>query len=235
MNLVDVFIIIGIAVCILIGVYKGFLHSLLGIGAFLVSWLLSVILGPLVARSINKSYDLLNTLSIYIEGADSLGSIDNAKIPVNGLSDIKLDSIIDNANIPQPFPQLIKLNIKSQAFESAGMKTLGDYTNQTLSIVLINILAFFIIFIIARIVLQFFINGYDSTWNLPIINQYDSLLGGSFGLINGILFLFVIFILVPTFLAIQPTKIIQQYLDSSLLGGFFYKSNFLLNSMRGVL
>ena len=233
MNLVDFFIIVVLSACILIGVYKGFLHSLLGIGAFLISWLMCAILGPTVARSLDKSHKLLDTLSIYVEGADSLGSIDNAKIPVSELTDVRLDSIIDNANIPEPFPQLIKLNIKKGTFPQ--LQTLGDYTNQTLSIVLINILAFFVIFIIARVVLQFVINGYDSTWKLPIIRQYDSLLGGSFGLINGILFLFVIFILVPTFLAIQPTKIIQQYLDSSLLGSFFYKSNFILNSMRGVL
>ncbi len=235
MNLVDAGILVVIVLCVLEGVHKGFLHALGGIAAFFFSWLLGVVLNPLVANSLNNSYDLLNTLSTYVEGADSLGNIENAKLLVNGLTESKLNSIIDHANFTTPFPQLIKLNVTSEAFREEGLRTLGEYTNHTLAIVILNIAAFLLVFVIARLVFGFILNGYDKTVGLPVLKHFDPLLGGGFGLVNGIFLLFALFILVPTFMAVQPVKFVQQYLDSSLLGSFFYQSNFILNSIRGVL
>lgn len=235
MNLVDYFILFIIAICVMEGVYKGFLHALLGVGAFFLSWLASICFYPLLARGLDAKYDLALTLSTYVEGSDYLGSVENMHTAVASLSDDKLSSIIDAADFPLPFTGLIRQNVQDRAFSNIGLHTLGEYTNHTISIVVINLLCFLLVFFLARFILGFVINAADRAYGFPVLQQFDGLLGGSFGFISGIFIAFVLFTAVPAFLAVQSTAFFKQYFDSAFLGPFFYQSNFILNGIRGIL
>lgn len=235
MNLIDLFIIILIAITVLEGIYKGFINSVSNIGAFFLSWITAFIFSPGISKLVQGSEKIFTSLLTYVDGAEKLGNIDNAKMLIDQVKDTDLNTIINNANFPQPFSSLIKDNIANRAFADKGIHTLGDYVNQTIACTIVNILSFLFIFLIASILFTFIINAMDKTLKFPVLRQFDSLLGAGFGLIHGCFTLFIVFLVVPIILILMDVKIVSEYLNGSFLGSFFYKSNFILNFMRGVI
>ncbi len=235
MNLIDLFVMIIVAITILEGVYKGFINSVSRIAAFFLSWIASFIFSPGVASLVQGDQKLFTSLVTYVDASEKLGAIDNAKILISQIKDTDLNTIIGNANFPKPFPELIKQNIANHAFDKQGLANLGDYVNQTIACAVVNILCFLFVFLIAAVVFTFVINALDKTIKFPVLRQFDSLLGGGFGLILGCFSLFVIFMVVPIVLVFMDVTAVNDYLNGSFLGSFFYKSNFILNFMRGVI
>ena len=92
-----------------------------------------------------------------------------------------------NADVPYPMGKRILENIASEAFAAEGVTTLGDYFNQTIVCVFINILVFLLVFAVVRIILAFIMGGVDYAWKLPQLRAGDGVLGGGLGLVRGIL------------------------------------------------
>jgi uncharacterized membrane protein required for colicin V production len=235
MNLIDLFAIIVIAIAILEGVYRGFINSVCKVGAFFLSWITAFLLSPLLANSIPNENNLFQTLLTYADASEKLGTVDTSKMLISQLKQTDLNTIISNANFPQPFPNLIKQNVTNHAFSAKGITTLGEYTNETIVCIMINIISFLVIFLIAALIFGFIINALDNSFRFPVLRQMDGLLGGGFGLILGCFSLFIIFMIVPLILVLVDVKQITDYLNNSFLGSFFYKSNFILNFMRGTV
>jgi uncharacterized membrane protein required for colicin V production len=235
MNLIDVFVLILVAIIVLQGVYKGFINSVCRIGAFFLSWICAFIFSPGIARMIQGDKNIFSSLATYVDGSEKLGNIDNAKILISQLKDSDVNTIISNGNFPVPFSNLIKQNIANHAFDKQGLTTLGEYTNQTIACTIVNILSFLIVVLLASMLFVFIINAMDKTVHFPVLRQFDSLLGGGFGLILGCFTLFVIFLVVPIVLVLMDVNLVTEYLDGSFLGSFFYRSNFILNFMSGVI
>ena len=168
MNLIDLFVIVVVAIAVLQGIYRGFINSASRIGAFFLSWLSAFIFSPVISRLIESKEELFASLITYVEGAEKLGHVENAKLLVDNFSFAYLNAIITNANFPQPFPALIKENVLNKAFAEKGLVTLGEYTNQTVVCTIVNILCFMIVFAIATIVFSFVINALDKTIKFPV-------------------------------------------------------------------
>jgi len=235
MNLIDLFVIIIVAIAILEGVYKGFVNSVSRVGGFFLSWLSAFIFTPALSGYFQGQKSFFNYLVTYVDVTEKLGNLDNAKMLVGQIKEADLNTIISNANFPQPFPGLIKENVANKAFADKGLATLGEYANETIVCTIVNILSFLIIFLIATLVFTFVINALDKTLKFPVLRQFDGLLGGGFGLVYGCFALFVIFLVVPVVLILMEVQLVSDYLNSSFLGSFFYKSNFILNFIRGAI
>ena len=108
------------------------------------------------------------------------------------------------------------------------MTTLGDYFNQTIVCVVINILALLLLFTILRLLFGFVIRGIEyGRGGFPVLSRGDGIIGAGVGLIHGVLLLFVIFMIVPVLLTVLPK--LYDFLSESFFGEFFYKANFLLS------
>ncbi len=60
-------------------------------------------------------------------------------------------------------------------------------------------------------------------------------MGGLLGFLRGGLLLFVLFMLVPVMLAFLPFEELQIILSESQLATFFYKGNFMIDLIRGLI
>lgn len=235
MNLLDLAIIAVFAYFVLSGVYKGFLATLLGIAAYILSWLLALIFLPAGASAIKGNEGLYNQMLYYTEGSEYVGDVELAKTNISEISAAELSAILENADLPYPMARQITKNMAREAFVADGVQTLGDYFNQTIVCVFINIISFLIFFAVFRVLLAFLINGVDYAWAFPQLRSGDQLLAGGLGLIRGILAVFLIFMLLPLALIVLAGKLsfVTELLDGSLFSNFFYRSNFLLSMMPG--
>ena len=233
MNLLDVIIIAIIASSVVFGVLRGFTITVLRFASFFVSAFLAYILYPVVARFLGSGF--LNSLSVYAEGSEHIYNADLAGKLVSSLSPDQIDTVVNNSNLPAPFDAALHSNLSGQALASQNVTTLGDYFDVTVANVLLGIISFLLLFLLFRLILSIVINATNYVTRLPVLKQFNSLLGGAIGLVRGVLIVFVVFMIAPLIITFLPGESITQYIDGSLLAPFFYNSNFLLSLIGGVL
>ena len=235
MNPIDIAVLIIMALFALAGLYRGFLTTLFNLGAYVVSVLLGFVFMPLLANGIKGSDSLYNMMLYYTEGSEYITNVEYIRADISSLSAAELSDIISTANLPYPMAKEINENIATEAFASQGVTTLGDYFNQTIVCVFINILMFLLAFGIIRLILAFVLNGVDYAWTFPVLSRGDGILGMGLGILRGMLVLFLLFMLLPIGLTILGQfDFIQSMVDQSVFCAFFYHANFLLALIPGV-
>ena len=235
MNWVNAIFILLIGITVLEGIYRGFLHSALGLGAFLLSIIMAYLLYPVVSSAVEANESVFKFLIYYTEGAENISSYSDTLVLVDGITSAKLNTIISDSSLIEPFSTLIRQNVEAQAFASEGLTTIGEYFNMTIVCAVLNTLSFFAVFIIARIIFTFVLGAVNHTVQFPELKQYDRATGTLFGATRGVLLCFLIVMIIPVvFLLVPVDKIIDYYEDSSI-GVFFYQNNFFLHLIRGTV
>jgi uncharacterized membrane protein required for colicin V production len=235
MNLVNVLLILLIFIAVFEGIYRGFLHSALSLGALFLSTITSYIFYPVVSAAVKASPSLFKFLTYYTEGAEKIKNFENSSLLVNSLSPEKLNDIVSTSSAAEPFKALITQNVHTQAFGAQGLTTIGEYFNMTIVCAVLNILSFLLVFLIARVLFAFVLGAVNYTVQFPELKRYDRTIGALFGATRGVYICFLIVMVVPVLFLIMPVDKIIQYIQSSSLGMFFYNNNFLLHLIRGIV
>lgn len=234
MNFIDIGVLLILAITVLGGYYRGFVSTLLDIGATLLSFLLARIGAPLIANLVKGNEKLYNMMLYYTEGSEyvAVTDVELTRTPISGISSDTLHTVIENAGMPRPMDSCVDRNIATEAFSDQGVVTLGDYFNQTIVCVVINILALLAIFLVVRVLCSFVIRGAEyGRGGFPVLVRADGLIGAGMGLFNGVLLLFVIFLVFPIVLTVLPKFF--DFLSESFFGNFFYRANPLLFLIPG--
>ncbi|MEZ4628384.1 MAG: hypothetical protein R2912_10005 [Eubacteriales bacterium] len=163
MNFIDIAILLILAITILGGLYRGFVSTALNIGATIGSILFGRILIPLVSGLIKGSADLFNMMLYYTEGSEyvAITDVELTRAPISSISAEQLHTVLQNADMPIPMDRCVMKNIASEAFRDSGVTTLGDYFNQTIVCVVINIIALIALFLVLRLLFGFIIRGLE--------------------------------------------------------------------------
>ncbi len=234
MNLVTLFLLIIICFTMLEGVYRGFMHSIINLGSFFLSVITSFIFSPLISSAVRANERIFSFMLYYTEGAEKIAVFKDTSLPVATMSADKLQSIIAQSNLTEPFNTLIHQNVTASAFSSEGLTTIGEYYNMTIVCTVLNILSFLLMFLVAYILYTFVLGLINYTIKFPELRQYDRFSGASFGLIRGFMICFLIIMIVPVVFLLLPVDQIYDYFLASKLGVFFYNNNFFLHLIRGV-
>ena len=233
MNVIDLAIIGFLSLFVLAGIYKGFLPTVMGLISDVISWASGMIFMPVVSNLVTGNKTIFNMLLYYTEGSEFIGDIELANTAITDISQTELTGIINNSSLPYPFSKEIIENINNRAFEASGCVTLGDYYNQSIVCVVVNILSFLILFFAIRIILGFIIEGIDYSFRLPELTQLNAPISAGFGLLNGIAILFMLFMLVPIILIVFNFDFVHNLVDNSFFAPIFYTSNQLIALIPG--
>ncbi len=234
MNFIDVGILLLLAITILGGYYRGFLSTALSIAATLVSWIIGRVSIPLLASVIKSQDKLYGMMRYYTEGSEyvALTDVELTRAPISSISAEQLHTVIETADLPHPMDARITRNIATEAFSKDGITTLGDYFNETIVCVVINIFSLLLVFLILRVLLGCVIRGAEyGRGGFPVLQRFDGPIGAGLGLINGVLLAFVLFMLAPIALTVLPR--LYEFLSESFFGEFFYRANFFVLLIPG--
>lgn len=227
--MIDLAILIILGLCVLAGYYRGTIYAAINFGLTFFSFFLALILIPLIAGGIKGSETLYKSMLYYFEGYEyvSATSVERVHDIAKDVPEQELEYLIDNADMPLPMGNAVKKNIRRSAYSQRGIVTLGDYFNQTIVDVVINILSLLALFIVIRLVLGWILRTVDfSIEGLPVLNRYDPVFACGIGFLHGVLILYIVFLLVPVALTVVSS--LGKFLKGSVLGGFFYRVNPLL-------
>lgn len=233
MNWVNIFFILIIAISVLEGVHRGFLHSAFSLGSLFLSVITAYLLYPVVAVAFKANDTIFRFLLYYTEGAEKIASFENSRLLVHQLTSSELTTIISTSSVSEPFSTLIRQNVEAGIFSADGLQTIGEYFNMTMVSAVLNILSFVLIYVVARIVYSFVLGAVNYTVRFPELRQYDRTAGALFGGLRGVMTCFLIVMVIPVLFLFIPVDKITEYFQSSSMGMFFFNHNFFLHMIRG--
>ena len=233
MNIVDYVIIGVIGLSFLMGVYRGFISSVLNTGGCVISFFLAYRFYPTLADSIRNNGDLVRTLLHYTDASSRIGDLEMAILDVATLTTNKVTEIIAKVQLPPPFDTLLKVNLEQQVYAGAGVDTVSDYVSQTILNASINIICFLVCFGVIFLAVSIVVNLLRAVFRFPILKQFDWLAGGVFGFLRGALICYALFAVVPLVLTTVPIELISELIDASVLAPIFNNGNIILSIMNG--
>ena len=233
MNIVD-YVIIGIvAVSVLFGLYRGFVSSVLSMGGGLISFLASFALYPKLAALIQNNQELQRTLLHYTDASSRIGDLELALTNAVNLGREGIQKVLGNVNLPAPLDTILQVNLENLVYGTQGaVTTVSDYVSQTILQASINIICFLVCFIGLYIALSLGMNLIRAIFRFPVLKQLDSLAGGVFGLLRGILLCLAVFTLVPLVQTMLPMDLINELIAESQLAPIFMNGNLITAIMN---
>lgn len=232
MNILDIIIVAIIAISAIYGLYRGFVHSLLSLGASIVSIFASLLFLPGVVKSIFQNPKIVNWLVYFTDSDYLIGNIDMSKMSVLSVDKNYIGQLLDKLKLASPLNSMLESNIKGLAFKSSGALNLGDYVSQTILTVAVNIVSFIAIYFICFIIISVFLNILRIVFSFPLLKQLDGLLGMLMGVMRGIIFVFILFAVVPIIQSTVPLDFLRDAISNSHLAPIFQNSSFIINIMN---
>lgn len=234
MNPID-WIIVGIlGISVLFGLYRGFISSVLNMGGGLLSFFGAFWLYPKLAALIQQNESLRMTLAHYLEPGSGLDlALSESHVATLGSSGIQ--QVLSKVSLPAPLDSILQVNLEHSVFANLNISTVGEYVNQTILQASINIICFVLCFIAAYAAVSVLINLIRAVFRFPVLKQMDSLAGGVFGLLRGLLICLALFTLVPLVQTMVPLDLITELLEGSVLAPVFMNGNLITAIMNGRL
>lgn len=203
MNIIaDIIVILILVICIFFGVKRGLTGVIVRLLSIVISLVLSLILFKPVSAIIINHTDIYNNLTSTIE--NSLNSKD------------------ENAEETNTEPNIILESINKQ------VETVKENTNnviaKSIAEVIINLIVIVVLFIIINIIMFFLKFIFGAIASLPIIKQLDKLGGFIYGLIEGILIIYIV-LAILSFVNVQE---LQLAIKTSYIASILYNNNLLL-------
>ena len=235
MNIVDIVILGILGLSILIGLYRGFISSVASVGGSILSLLGSFWLSPKLVEAIRSNPEWIQTLMSYTDASSRLGDLSLSLTNVSTLNAGGIAEILERVNLPAPLSTLLKTNLEKQVFAPSGLTQVGDYVSQTIVGAILNVICYIICFLALMLVFHFVLNFLKVVFRFPVLKQLNSLVGGVFGLLRGVLLVFVAFALLPLVQTMVPIEGIGELVEQSALAPLFNSGNLILAIMNGHL
>lgn len=234
MNVFDIIALTVIGLCVLWGFYRGFIQSVLNLGAGLLSFVGSFLIFPKVADVLSANTAFTRMISTYTDSGSLLGDLDLSSQAVAGLGQSGIASVLERADLPTPIDTLLKYNLEQQVFSPLGdlATNVGDYVNQTVLSVSINVLCFLVCFAACFIVATILINILRAVFRFPVLKHLDWLAGGAFGLLLGVVMCFALFTLLPLVESVVPIPQLRELTQQSALAQVFENGNLIISIMN---
>ncbi|MCR4875622.1 MAG: CvpA family protein [Clostridiales bacterium] len=233
MNTVDIVILGILGISVLVGLYRGFVASVASLGSCLLSLILSFWLNPRLVAWVQSNPNLIQTLMSYTDAGTRIGDQTMAQASVTTLSSGGIMEILNKVNLPGPLNTLLQNNLQGQVFQNIGITRVGDYVSQTIVSAVLNVICFLVCFIVCFLVMHLVLGFLKAVFKFPVLKQMNSLAGGVFGLLRGMLLCFLAFALLPLIQTAVPIRDLDALVSASTLAPLFNSERLILDVMSG--
>jgi len=230
MNWCDYVVIGIIALFAIIGLVKGLVMSCFKVASFFACIFASIRLYPVFSDILRKSpvhAAIYNSVmkSLMLKGQEALAT---SSSPVSGGA--AYDVMLGSVSLPAFLKESVARKLPSAA-EIINVDVILKAMADEITLMVISVLSLIILYVVMRIVLACIGLVLRSVSKLPVIKQVDKAGGLLFGLVQGILAVFVVcalLVLVNSNPAFEP---VFNGIGSSMFAWRFYENNFIFSLM----
>lgn len=231
MNIVDYIILGVLGVSVLFGFYRGFIPSVLNTGGCLISVVLSFVLYPKLAGFIANNADLQRTLLTYTDASSRIGDLATSIMNVGNLTAQAIADIVEKAGLPESISEVLRSNLSNQVY--GATESVSNYVSQTVVGASTNILCYILCFIALYLAISLALSAVRAIFRLPVLKQLDGLAGGIFGLLRGLVLVFILFALLPLVQSVVPLDTVNEVVEASKLAPLFNNGALVTAIMNG--
>ena len=233
MNIIDIVLLTLLFVSIAFGVYRGAVSSLLGLAASVLAFPLAFWLSPMLTAYLGSNAGIMELLATYTDANTLVGNYSLATTTVVGMSESSLQAVINSLNLPQSILGILRSNMQQNVFAASGLVTVNDYVAYTIIVVALQAVCFVVTYLSVNAAMHFFITMVDKVFSFPVLKHFDGVVGGAFGVLRGMLILYVLFLLLPVVQTIIPQNLIAGFFEGSTLSSVFSSNGFFIRVVTG--
>lgn len=184
MSILDIIVIAILVLSLLIGLWRGFLRTLLNLFSNLACIVVSILLARPVTNLVKNWFDMIGSLTTKIANGIQ-GMFPTEGWPATG------ETVKNNITGDGIYKAIVKSFIEDgSTYESAS--SLANEIGSKLAFIVLMIVVAIVLFILIKIALRILAKIFDAITKKSAISGLDRVLGGIVGLIKGAIFVFVV-------------------------------------------
>lgn len=215
MSIIIDLIIVGIlALCIFLGIKKGLTGSILKVFSFIIAVVISIVLFRPVSNFVIEK----TLIDDKIE--ESLVSIVEKDVDEEG-------QVKEDSNLPKSLVDNINESLKNATEDAKS--TIVKSTAHNITITIVSVGVAIVLFVVTRILLIFVKMFVKFLTDLPIIKQFDKAGGFIYGVLEGLLIVYVLLGIISCISPLIEETGLLVGINKSYIGSLLYNNNILLN------
>lgn len=216
MNWVLIGVIVFLIICAFSGYYMGLIKKLFRLFSFIVTIIAATAMMPYISDFIVENTSIYNKIEENLN--DMLTELYEDKD-----SESKSDSDKRTASMPEIISDIL---LEGEAKEIL-IDEINDYFSSQAANIIVNSISFFIAFAIIQIVLRTTVFTLDIIANLPIIKGINQYAGLALGLCEGVVWVWIFFLIVMFISTSEIGIIINEQIRDSEFLSYLYNNNYL--------
>lgn len=216
MNWVLIGVIVFLIICAFSGYYMGLIKKLFRLFSFIVTIIAATAMMPYISDFIVENTSIYNKIEENL--SDMLTELYEDKD-----SESKSDSDKRTASMPEIISDIL---LEGEAKEIL-VDEINDYFSSQAANIIVNSISFFIAFAIIQVVLRTTVFTLDIIANLPIIKGINQYAGLALGLCEGVVWVWIFFLIVMFISTSEIGIIINGQIRDSEFLSYLYNNNYL--------
>lgn len=216
MNWVLIGVIVFLIICAFSGYYMGLIKKLFRLFSFIVTIIAATAMMPYISDFIAENTSIYNKIEENL--SDMLTELYEDKD-----SESKSDSDKRTASMPEIISDIL---LEGEAKEIL-IDEINDYFSSQAANIIVNSISFFIAFAIIQVVLRTTVFTLDIIANLPIIKGINQYAGLALGLCEGVVWVWIFFLIVMFISTSEIGIIINGQIRDSEFLSYLYNNNYL--------
>lgn len=217
----------------------GFVKAVFSLVSTIAVIILTLLLSPIVTGFLQSN----ETITGAING--KLDDIINLEFMVDDVEDQNDPAgFIDGLSLPESIKKVLKeavekLLVEKQdeagAFVGDQLEALEEYICEVLTNMIINAVGFVVTFVIVAVGMAILCFVLDALSKLPVIHQLNTLAGIAFGALEGLIVLWILFVILTMFGSTEFGQACLTMISESKILSFLYDNNFISKIVIGKL
>lgn len=226
MNWLLVIILIVVALSAVIGYYRGFVRTVLSMVFLILVMILSGWISPYIGNALEEHTQITETIRSAC--TELLEDALNGQVQTTGEDVQEQENYLASLGLPSDLFHGVMndenlQNVQQQQTESVAAAA-ADY----LTGLAVNGIVFVASFLLAWIIVRILMRIADAFAELPVIGFFNRICGGLVGILRGLLWVWIFFIILTIFVGTGWGRSCMQAVREDLFLSFLYDNNLIL-------
>lgn len=213
---------------------RGFRRGLVRTAVTMVSFLLIMIMVSVISPVINRIIVEQTTLQESVEEKCAKG-LESVLQETGNPDRSEQINTIEKLQLPMLLKEELLENNNSVVYQLLSVETFAEYLAAYLAAAIVQIIVYLISFILASIIMKIILNVLDLFSKLPILGGINRLGGFMLGIICGLLYLWIFFLIITIFSGTELGAYLLREVAGDKFLDYLYENNLLMQFLMSVL
>lgn len=153
----------------------------------------------------------------------------------NGISMLDQAKLIEELKLPAVIQNMLESNNNKTGYEKLAVKSFEEYIPSYMATLILNIISFVATFLLVVSFLWITVMTLDVIANLPIIHGINQVLGLVLGLVQGLVFVWIAFLIITVFSSVDLGRDIMLMIHNSKILSIIYDNNIFLKLLTDAM